>query len=169
MIKIAIELMKDDKSVCFVLGEASEHGAYEKLEATASILGIDVYSKNKDVPRGIYAYVLIDSPSVKAIRSNKTRVHLIISAATSELIYDKYLISGTEIDTVILSKVDELTQVGFPILLINKLKTKLLFMNNTNDLTLPLLSPSRDLLISMIDTGEDTESSIVSNITQEIT
>lgn len=167
MIKIAISLMQERNSVCFVLGASSEHGSYEKLEATATILGIDMYSKNKDVPRGVYDYVFIDSASKKAILSPKTYNHLIIAASSSELIYKKYIDSGMKIDSVIFTKVDELEQIGFPILLTHKLKSKLIFMNNSNDLTTPLISPTKSKIISMIQTNEDTSASIVSNIAQE--
>jgi flagellar biosynthesis GTPase FlhF len=164
MIKIAITLLQQKEKVCFVLGESNSPGAYEELEATASILGIDMFSKNRDVPRNVYNYVLLDNPSNKALLSTKTKKHLMLSATLNPEIYAKYINDGIEYDSVIFTKIDELEKIGFQVLFSNKINTQVLFMNNSPDLSIPLLIPTTSLISKMINTGGCIDEATVNNI-----
>lgn len=164
MIKVAITLMQQKEKVCFVLGESNSPGAYEELETTASILGIDMFSKNKDVPRDIYNYVLLDNPSNKALLSPKTKKHLMVSSTLNPEIYTKYIDDGIEYDTVIFTKIDELEKIGFQVLFANKINTQVLFMNNSPDLSTPLLIPTPGLIANMIKTTGSIDEATVNNI-----
>ena len=128
-------------------------GNYEQLEKTANILGIDIYSRVRDVPKNIYTYVLIDNPSTKVILSKKVKVHLIVSASSNPALYNKY--ETMEMDSIIMTKMDELSTAGFQLVLSSKLQIPVSYLSASSDLAEGLKEVDTAVIHSMISTNKD--------------
>jgi flagellar biosynthesis GTPase FlhF len=167
MIKSAIELSKLGNNVCMVVGDANSPGAHDDLDRIGSIINVDVFAEPSDVPRGYYSHVLIDNPTDNSINSNKVKKHLVISASSQEQVNDKFLYLRSKISSTIFTKLDEVSKVGFPIMVSSKINAPISLLNNSPDLSTKLQVANKNNIKEYISLSTDDDSAIVNSISME--
>jgi flagellar biosynthesis GTPase FlhF len=149
LIKIAMKKHDQDEQICIVVGEANSPGAYEDMMEVGSILGIDIYSSVEEVPRDIYSYVFLDNPSKDIIASNKVTKHLVVSTSSNIKVYDQY--KSNNIDSIIITKVDEIREIGIPLTISKKLNASISFISSSSDISKDIKDASNEYLMELIN------------------
>lgn len=164
MVKIAMQLSQTGKNVCLVVGDANSPGAHDELDRIGSIINIDVFADSADVPRGYYTHVLIDNPKHNSINSSKVNKHLVISASAQEQVYHEFSNMRTQITSSIFTKLDEVSKIGFQILVSSRLSTPISFINDSSDLSCKLRTANKDNISEYISLTTNRDAAIVNSI-----